>query len=78
MQVGKLHKHQGIKLAMKQTSIDARIAALDAKLGIASQSKEGDVKEKEGESPKEPQWGRNRGNPMLTCQALGAKCKQLG
>ena len=73
MQVRKLHKQQGIKTAMKQTSTDARIAALEAKRGIASQPKEVDVKKKEGETPKEPKWGRNRGNSLVTHQALGAK-----
>ena len=38
---------------MKQPSADARIAALEAKLGICSQPKEGGVKETEEESPKE-------------------------
>ena len=52
---------------MKQTSTDARIAALKAKFGISSQPKEGDVKKNEGETPKEPMWRRNRG-----------KCKEAG
>ena len=47
MQVRILHKQQGIKPAMKQTSADARIAALGAKLGISSQPEEGDVKKTE-------------------------------
>ena len=44
MQVRKLPKQQGIKATMMQTSADARIAALEAKLGIDSQSHEGDIK----------------------------------
>ena len=46
---------------MKQTSADARMAALEAKLGITSQSEEGDVKTKDGETPEEPKWMRYRG-----------------
>ena len=78
MQLHKLHEQQGIKPATKQTSADARIAALEAKLGIASQPKEGNAKKKEGEIPKEPAQGRNRRNPVVTHQALGAKCKEPG
>ena len=40
MQVCKLYEQQGIKPAMKQTSTDARIATLEAQLGISSHSKE--------------------------------------
>ena len=58
MQVHKLHEQQGIKLASKQPNADARIAALDTKLGIHSQPKEGDVKKKEREAVKEPTWGK--------------------
>ena len=64
MQVCKLHEQQVIKPAEMQTSMDARIVALEAKLGLKSQPKEGDVKKKDGEAPKEPAWGRNRGNPV--------------
>ena len=78
MQVHKLHEQQGIKLAVKQTSADASIAALEAKLGINSQPKEGDVKKKKGEAPKEPACGRNGGNSVLIHQASGAKCKEPG
>ena len=78
MQVRKLQEQQGIKPAARQTSADATISALEAKLGIASQTKLGDVKEKVGETSKEPKWGRNRGNSSVTCQASGAKCKELG
>ena len=53
MQVRKLHEQYGIKLAMKHTSAGARVAALEAKLGVSSQSKEGDVKKTEGETPEE-------------------------
>ena len=59
-----------------KTSTDARISALEAKLGKTSQPKQGDVKEKEGETPKEPKWGRNRGNSAVNCHALGAKHKE--
>ena len=41
MQVHKLHEQQGIKHTAKQTSADARIAALEAKLRIASHPEEG-------------------------------------
>ena len=60
---------------MKQTSTDARINALETKLGITSQPKENDVKKKKGETPKEPKWGKNRGSPVAH-QALGAKHKE--
>ena len=63
---------------MKQTSSDAGIATLKTKLSINSQPKEGDVKKKEGETPKEQAWRRNRGNPVVICQASGAKCKESG
>ena len=76
MQVRKLFKQQDIKPTSKQTSTDARIAALEAQFGLSSQPKEGDVKKKEGETPEEPAWGRNRGNPVVTYQALGSKCKE--
>ena len=46
MQVRKLHEQQGIKPPMQKTGTDTRISALEAKLGIASQPKEGDVKKK--------------------------------
>ena len=78
MQVLKLHKQQGIKIALKQTSTDTRIAALEAKLRITSQPKEGDFKKMEGQMPEEPKWGSNRGNPVMTHQASGAKHKELG
>ena len=44
MQVCKLHEQQGIKLTMKQTSAEAMIAALEAKLKITSQPKKDDGK----------------------------------
>ena len=56
-----LHEQQGIKLAMKQTSSDARIAALKAKLKITSQPQEGDVKKKEGGLPKNQSGGERGG-----------------
>ena len=46
VKVCKLCEQQGIKLAMKQTSTDTRITALEAKLGITSQPEEGDVKKR--------------------------------
>ena len=58
MQVRKLHEQQGIKHAAKQTSADAMIAALLAKLMICSQPKESDIKKIEGETPQEPARGR--------------------
>ena len=39
------------------TSTDAEVSALDAKLRIASQPKEGDIKKKEGETPKNQSEG---------------------
>ena len=78
MQVRKLQEEQGIKHTMWQTSADARISALEAKLGIASQPEQGGVKEKEGGTLKETIWGRNKENPEVTCQALGAKWKEHG
>ena len=56
IQVRKQQEQQGIKPIPKQTSIEARIAALEAQLGVSSQPKEGDFKKKEGETPKEPAW----------------------
>ena len=53
MQVRKLYEQQDMKLATKQTIEEARIAALQAKLGISCQPKEDDVKKKERETPKE-------------------------
>ena len=58
--------------AVKQTSTDARVASLEAK----RISLEGDAKEKVGEASREPAWGRNRGIPAVTYQALGVKCKE--
>ena len=69
---------QGIKPTTSQTSTEARIAAHEAQLKISSQPRDGDVKKKEGETPRELAWGRNRGNPVVTCQALGSKCKEPG
>ena len=66
-QVPKLHEQQSIKPTMKMTSANARIAALEAKLGINSQPKEGDSKKKQGESLEEPALGINRRNPAVTC-----------
>ena len=54
MQVGKLHEQQGIMLATKQSSTEARIFAPESQLRISSQPKKGDAKAKEGELPKEP------------------------
>ena len=53
MQVRKLHEQQSIKPTTRQTSRDARISALEAQLRISSQPKEGEVKKKEEENPKE-------------------------
>ena len=78
MQFYKLHEQQGIKTAMKQTSANANVAALEANLRITSQPKQGDIKEKEGEPPKEPKQERNRGNSAVTCQTSGAKHKEPG
>ena len=48
MQVQKLCDKQGIKPATKQMSTYDKITALEAKLGITSQPKGGDVKKTEG------------------------------
>ena len=61
---------------MKQTSADSSIVVLEAKLGISSEPKDGDVKKTKGETPKEAARGRNRGNPVVTHQALGTKHKK--
>ena len=53
MQVRNLCEQQGIKPTTKQQSTDARVAALEAKLGISSQPKKGDIKKTKGETPKE-------------------------
>ena len=78
MQVRKFHEQLGIKPNVKQISADTRIAALEAKLGIASQTEEGDVKKKGGESPEESALGGNRWNLVMTHQALGVKYKEPG
>ena len=78
MQVCEHHEKQDIKPPEKQTSTEIRIAALEAKFGITSQPEQGDVKKKEGEIPKEPKWGRNRGISVVTHKALGAKHKEPG
>ena len=57
MQIRKLHEQQSIKPTVKQISADTRIAALEAKLGNASQPKEGDVKKKEEILPKNQSGG---------------------
>ena len=44
MKVRKLHGKQSFKPAMKQTSTEARITALEAQLMIYSQPEKGDVK----------------------------------
>ena len=56
MQIRKLHEQQGIRLAARQTSADARIVVLDAKLMVRSQPKEGDDKKMKGETPEESAW----------------------
>ena len=61
MQVRKLCKQQDIKPAANQTSAYARTAALEAKLGISSQSKGGDVKKTKEETPKEQCRGKTEG-----------------
>ena len=53
MQMRKLYKQQGMKAAVKQTSAEARIAALEAQFGIHSQPEEGDIMKKEGKIHKE-------------------------
>ena len=44
----------------------ARIAALGAKLGINSKPKEGDVKQKQGETLKTLAWGTKREHSVVT------------
>ena len=68
MQVKKLHEMQGIKLAVKQTSAEARIIALEAQLGINSQPKKGDVK-LEGETP-ETSVGKNQRESCNNLQGI--------
>ena len=65
-----------MKPVIQRTSPEAKISALEAQLWVNSQPKEGDVKKKEEETPKEPAWGRNRRNPVVTHQVLGGKCKE--
>ena len=76
MQVRKQCEQQGIKPAMKQTSAEVRIITIETQLSISSQPMESGIKKKEGEIPKQPALGRNKGNPMVTCQALSSKCKE--
>ena len=56
-QVKKLCEQQDNELAAKQTSTEARVFDLETLVRISSQSKEGDIKHKEGEAPKEPAHG---------------------
>ena len=72
MQVIKLHEQQGIKPATMHTNAEARIAVLEAKLRISSPPIDGDVKKTVEETPEEPVWWRNRGNPVVNHQALGS------
>ena len=71
-----MNEQQGIKPAMKQTSAEVRIITIETQLSISSQPMESGIKKKEGETPKQPALGRNKGNPMVTCQALSSKCKE--
>ena len=66
VQVRKLCEQQGIKLVVKRTSADARIAALEGNLRVSSWPKGGDVKKTKGETFKEPAQGRHRGSPVVT------------
>ena len=68
MQVRKLRVHQGIKPTSKQSGSEIRNAALEAQLRVDSQPK----------TFAELAWGENRGNPVITYQALGGKCKKSG
>ena len=69
MQLKKLQEKLGIKLAMKQISVEARTIALEAQLMINFQFKKGDVK-LEGETSK-TSMERTRGNPAVTFKAMG-------
>ena len=60
MQVCKLCE-QGIKPAVKQTSTDARIATLEAKLRISFQPEEGDIKKRRERLPKNQYEGETEG-----------------
>ena len=77
MKVKKLQQEQGIKPAIKQTSADARNAALEAKFKTSSQPKESDVKKTKEETRKNQAWGRNRRNSAVNCQEFGSKCKKV-
>ena len=61
MKVCKLYEQQDIKPAMEQTSAEARITALESKLGIPSKPKEGVVKKKEGNSQRTSMWEKKEG-----------------
>ena len=61
MKVRKLCEQQGIKPAVKMTSADTRIAALEAKLGVSSQPKEGNVKNWREKLPKNQHEGETEG-----------------
>ena len=58
MQVCKLCEQQGIKPAMKQTSADARIAALEVKLGITRRLMS---RKRRGRLPKNKHGGETEG-----------------
>ena len=72
IQMRKLHEQKGIVLPHGRL-----VQKLTAQFKVDSQQEEGVVKKKEGKTPAEPVWERNRVNPMVSCQALGIKCKEF-
>ena len=65
-----------LKCSMNSKASSLPCNSLMQSLGLLLQPKQGDVKKKEGETPKKAMWGRNRGNSVLTHQASGAKNKR--
>ena len=71
MQVRKLHEQQGMKPAVNQSSEGARIAALEAQLGISSQQG-GRCQEEMWRNHKQPASGGNRGNLLARHRVANA------
>ena len=76
MHVRLLQEQQGIKPQSKQPITEIRSTVLEAQLRKNSQFEEVDVVKKGEDTPREAALERNAGNPVITCQALGGKCKE--
>ena len=57
----RMHEQQVIKPAIRHPIFESKFAALEAQLGVYSQSKEGDVEKNKGETLIKPAWGGTEG-----------------